>query len=80
MNATKPDYVVADLSLASWGEKEIKIAAGKASSKVVKPGYKRKVRIAVERVKARHRRKVIKRDIRRQQVERYKSQAKESKE
>ena len=26
MNATKPDYVVADLSLASWGEKEIKIA------------------------------------------------------
>ncbi len=58
-------------------EKEIKIAAGKASSKIVKPGYKRKVRVAVERAKARHRRKVIKRDIRRQQVERYKSEAKE---
>lgn len=60
-------------------EKEIKKAAGMASSKVVKPGYKRKVRVAVERAKARHRRKVIKRDIRRQQVERYKMQAKEPK-
>ncbi len=59
-------------------EKEIKKAAGMASSKIVKPGYKRKVRVAVERAKARHRRKVIKRDIRRQQVERYKSAAKET--
>lgn len=55
-------------------EKEIKKAKGFATSKKVKPGYKRKVRLAIEKVKSKHRREVIRKDIRRQRVERYKKE------
>jgi hypothetical protein len=40
----------------------------------VRPGYKKKVRTAVENVKRKHRRKMIKKSIREQRVERYKAE------
>ena len=46
----------------------------KASNKKVKPGYKKKTRLAVEKAKQKHRREIIKKDIRRQRVERYKKE------
>ena len=57
-------------------EKEIKKAVFEAKGKKVKPGYKKKVRNAVERVKKRYKREIIKQDIRRQRVERYKNNGK----
>ncbi len=44
----------------------------KAKNKKVKPGYKKKTRLAVDKAKRKHRREIIKKDIRRQRVERYK--------
>jgi len=55
-------------------EKEIRKAVSQASSKTVKPRYKEKVRKAVEKVKSHHRRLIIKSDIRKRQVERYKGE------
>lgn len=46
----------------------------KGGNKKVKPGYKKKTRLAVEKAKQKHRREVIKKDIRRQRVERYKKE------
>ncbi len=46
----------------------------KSKNKKVKPGYKKKTRLAVEKVKQKHRREIIKKDIRRQRVERYKQE------
>ena len=40
--------------------------------KKVKPGYKKKQKAAIEKVKQQHRREIIRKDIRRQRVERYK--------
>ena len=57
-------------------EREIKKAKFKAMGKKVKPGYKKKVKQAIDKVKRKHRREVIKKDIRRQRVERYKNEAK----
>ena len=57
-------------------EKEIKKAVFEAKGKKVKPGYKKKVKNAVERVKKRYKREIIKQDIRRQRVERYKNNGK----
>lgn len=56
-------------------EKEIKKAKHMAMSKNVKPGYKKKVKNAIDKVKRKHRREVIRKDIRRQRVERYKKAA-----
>lgn len=56
-------------------EKEIKKAKHMAMSKNVKPGYKKKVKNAIDKVKRKHRREVIRKDIRRQRVERYKREA-----
>ena len=56
-------------------EKEIQKAKHKAMSKTVKPGYKKKVKNAIDKVKRKHRREVIRKDIRRQRVERYKREA-----
>jgi Superfamily II DNA and RNA helicases len=53
-------------------DRDIKKAAFEARSKGIKPGYKRKIRLAVEKVKNKHRREIIKKDIRRQMDERYK--------
>ena len=58
-------------------EKEIKKAKHMAMSKNVKPGYKKKVKNAIDKVKRKHRREVIRKDIRRQRVERYKKAASE---
>ena len=54
-------------------QKEIKkVKAMSNRGKKVKPGYKKKQKIAIEKVKQKHRREIIKKDIRRQRVERYK--------
>ena len=44
----------------------------RSKDKKVKPGYKKKQKQAIEKVKAKHRREIIRKDIRRQRVERYK--------
>lgn len=55
-------------------ERQIKYATSKAKTSIVKPGYKKKVREAVAQVKRKHRREIIRKDIRRQRVERYKKE------
>ena len=55
--------------------REIKKAKHQAMGKTVKPGYKKKVKNAIDKVKRKHRREVIRKDIRRQRVERYKREA-----
>lgn len=57
-------------------EKEIKKAKAKAMGKQVKPGYKKKVKVAINKVKQKHKREVIKKDIRRQREERYRQESK----
>jgi len=59
-------------------ERDIKKAAFEARSKGVKPGYKRKIRLAVEKVRKEHKRKVIKKDIRRQMAERYRAEGRKN--
>ncbi len=58
-------------------DKEIRkaknIALGKSKGKI-KPGYKKKASQAIEKVKQKHRREVIKKDIKRQRIERYKKE------
>lgn len=56
--------------------REISKAKAKLHTSKVKPNYKKKMRLAVEKVKAKHRREIIKKDIRRQRVERYKKEGK----
>ena len=51
----------------------------RSGSKKVKPGYKKKIEQEVQRAKSRHRREIIKKDIRRQREERYKRAAKDGK-
>ncbi len=58
--------------------KEINIEKSKVKSKKVKPNYKKKVRIAEEKAKRRYKRKIIKEDIRRQRVERYRSEGRKN--
>ena len=55
-------------------ERQIKHATAKAKTNVVKPGYKQKVRDAVAKVKRKHKREIIRKDIRRQRVERYRKE------
>ena len=57
-------------------EKQIrKISAkAKSKSKKVKPGYKKKLKDEIARAKQKHRREIIKKDIRRQRIERYKKE------
>lgn len=56
--------------------KEIKKinAMSNAKNKKVKPGYKKKKEVAIAKAKQKHRREVIRKDIRRQRVERYKKE------
>ena len=60
---------------------ELDIAIKKAKvttmTKKVKPGYKKKVKTAIEKVKRKHRREIIRKDIRRQREERYIKESKE---
>ncbi|MCF0116477.1 MAG: DEAD/DEAH box helicase [Bacilli bacterium] len=58
-------------------EKEIKKAVSNTRTKEIKPGYKKKVKEAVAKAKQQYKRKIIKEDIRKQRVERYKQEAKE---
>ena len=51
-----------------------KIKAQNGRNKKVKPGYKKKQKIAIEKAKQKHRREVIRKDIRRQRVERYRKE------
>jgi len=61
-------------------DKQIRIITAKSKSgkKVVKPGYKRKVREEIAKAKQKHRREIIRQDIRRQRVERYKKEGREN--
>ena len=47
-------------------------AQTRAKDKKIKPGYKKKQKAAIDKVKQQHRREIIRKDIRRQRVERYK--------
>ena len=49
-------------------------AQTRSKDKKVKPGYKKKQKAAIEKVKQKHRREIIRKDIRRQRVERYKKE------
>jgi len=53
---------------------KIKTAVAQTKTKRVRPGYKKKVRTAVEKVKKEHRRKLIKKAIREQKAERAKKE------
>lgn len=57
---------------------EIKKAKSMTMSKKVKPGYKKKVKIAIDKVKRKHKREIIRKDIRRQREERYIRESKEN--
>ena len=53
-------------------ERDIKKAKALSMGKKVKPGYKKKVKNAIDKVKRKHKREIIKNDIKRQRLERYK--------
>lgn len=53
-------------------DNKIQRTIARTRSNVVKPGYKKKVKQAVDKVKRRHRREMIKKDIQRQRREKYK--------
>lgn len=59
--------------------RDIKKAKYENQGKKVKPGYKKKVKLAIAKVKQKHKRALIRQDIRRQRVERYKKEAKAKK-
>ena len=59
-------------------EFEMQKARSKVSKKKVKPNYKKKANQEAQKVKQKYRREAIKKDIRRQRVERYKKDAKKS--
>ena len=50
----------------------------KAKKKKVKPNYKKKTKQEIQRIKQKHKREIIEKDIRRQKVERYKLLAREN--
>ncbi len=56
-------------------DRDIRRAVIETRKKKVKPGYKKAVRVAVEKVKRKHHRQKIKEDIRKQRVKRYKEEA-----
>ncbi len=49
-------------------------AKAKGKNKKIKPGYKKKLKDEIAKAKQKHRREIIKKDIRRQRVERYKKE------
>ena len=51
-------------------DNKIKSIVNKSKNKPVKPGYKKKVKDEIERVKAKHRREIIKKDIKKRIKER----------
>ncbi len=56
--------------------RDIKKAKYENRGEKVKPNYKKKVKLAIKKVKQKHKREIIRKDIRRQRVERYKLEAK----
>lgn len=69
---THPTSKKKDSELDQKIRKVVNLSKGK--NKKVKPGYKKKVREKVKKVKQQHRREIIQKDIRRQRVERYKKE------
>ena len=61
---------------ASELDLEIQKVVAKTRSKKIKPNYKKKVKEVVAKTKQKHRREIIRKDIRRQQEERYRTKAK----
>ena len=59
-------------------DRDIRRAVIETRKKKVKPGYKKAVRVAVEKVKRKHHRQKIKEDIRKQRVKRYKEEARKN--
>lgn len=51
-------------------------STARGKSKKVKPGYKKKIKVEIAKAKQKHRREIIKKDIRRQRVERYRKESK----
>ena len=60
--------------------REVKIAKANTRSDKVKPGYKKKTREAVEKVKGKYRRKAIQKSIRKRKNEKYAAEARAKKE
>ncbi len=58
--------------------KEIKIAKAKHRGKIVKPGYKKKEKIAIEKVKRKYRRKAIQKSVRKELEKKYRAEAKKN--
>jgi len=56
---------------------EIKEIVNKTKKAKVKPNYKKKAKVQIAKIKQKHKREIIEKDIRRQRVERYKEQAKQ---
>ena len=55
-------------------DRDIRRAVSATKGKKVKPMYKKKVKVAVDKVKRKHHREMIRKDIRRQREERYRGQ------
>lgn len=58
--------------------KEIKIVKAQHSGKTVKPGYKKKQKMAIEKVKRKYRRKAIQKSVRRELEKKYKAEARKA--
>lgn len=56
-------------------QKEIKIAKAKHRGKIVKPGYKKKQKLAIEKVKRKYRRKAIQKSVRKELIKKYRAEA-----
>lgn len=69
-----PNKRKVDPELESKIKKISSTARGK--NKKVKPGYKKKIKVEIAKAKQKHRREIIKKDIRRQRVERYRKESK----
>lgn len=72
INKSHPTRKKKDNDLDQKIKKAVHLSKGK--NKKVKPGYKKKIREEVKKIKQQHRREIIKQDIRRQRVERYKKE------
>ncbi len=61
-------------------QKEIKIAKARHRGKTVKPGYKKKEKLAIEKVKRKYRRKAIQKSVRKELVKKFRLEARKDNE
>ncbi len=61
-------------------QKEIKIAKARHRGKIVKPGYKKKEKLAIEKVKRKYRRKAIQKSVRKELEKKFRSEARKDNE